>query len=386
MARAHIKKAKIKKYYSKIAIIFMGVAILAIILIIYFSFSKTVITVIPHPETINSKMDVDIGPVTEEELSEYYLEGKIVEKMMESSKTFKSLTTLSTKEAKAGGTVTIYNKYSSSQPLVATTRLLSDNGVLFRTKETVTIPVGGQTEVEVEADEEGEKGNIGPSHFTIVALWKGLQDKIYGESTASMTGGLKDVTVTTLENINEAKEQLAKELKEQAIQELSREIVKENPNEKILPQAVTYQILKEEADVEPNSEVEQFEVTTSLKIIAVIFDENKLFDLALENLEKSLSSDEKLAMTSLDSLKYLVKSYDLDQQTARLETTLSGSSYVKLSSPIFNRDNLTNKDKQGIRAYFSDFSEIQSVEVKFSPFWVFRSPTLKDHIEIKIQK
>lgn len=383
MPKSRLKKAKIEQYYSKVALAFIAVVVLAVIVIIYFSLSKTIITVTLQPETVKNTMEINIGPVKE---GENYLEGRLVEKTVTGSKTFKDLTSVSTKEAKATGTVSIYNNHSSVQPLVATTRLLSDEGILFRTKETITVPAGGQVDVEVEADEEGEKGNIGPTHFTIVALWKGLQDKIYGESAAPMTGGIKDVTIASLENINRAKSQLASELKEQAIQELDREIIKENANEKILPQAVTYQILEEAADVEPESEVDQFEVTTELKIVAVVFDKNKLFDTARQNLVDSLPSDKELATTNLDLLKYSVKAFDLNEQTARLETTLSGSSYLKLSSPIFNRDKLTNKDKQDIRAYFLDFPEIQEVEVKFSPFWVFRSPALKDHIEIKIQK
>ncbi|MBU2235711.1 hypothetical protein KKA01_01485, partial [Patescibacteria group bacterium] len=81
-----------------------------------------------------------------------------------------------------------------------------------------------------------------------------------------------------------------------------------------------------------------------------------------------------------------IKSYDLEEQSAVLKVTLNGTTYVKLTSPIFKRDNLTNRDKQEIKTYFLDFSEIQNVDVKFSPFWVFRSPSLKDHIEIVIAK
>ena len=383
---SQIKKAKIEKYYSKVATAFIILAAAAVVIIIYFSLSQTTILVTLDPQTVKSTAVINIVPAGTEVLTENSLEGKVIEKTISGTKTYKDLATLRTAEAKASGTVTIYNQNSSAQPLVATTRLLSEEGVLFRTKGTVAVPAGGQVEVAVEADQEGEQGNIGPSHFTVVALWKGMQDKVYGESSQSMTGGLKDVMIATLENINTAKEQLATELKEQALQELSREIAKDNPDEKIIPDAVTYQILSEEADVEPNAEVNQFTVESKLKIITTIFDEDKLFELMSQKLTNSLSADKELAMANKESLEYSVKSYDLEQQTAQLEITLSGSTYLKLSSSIFNRDNLTNKDKQDIRTYFNDFSEIQNVEVKFSPFWVFRSPALKDHIEIKIQK
>ncbi len=42
------------------------------------------------------------------------------------------------------------------------------------------------------------------------------------------------------------------------------------------------------------------------------------------------------------------------------------------------------KDEQEIKAYYSGYEEIKSADIKFSPFWVRRAPTLMDHIEIKI--
>lgn len=382
---SRIKKAKIEKYYSKIAIGFIIAVAIAAVAIVYFSFSKTVITVVPTAGEAKTTAAITIVPVGSE-LTADQLEGTIVEKTVSGTKAFRNLSSLRTVEEKATGIVTIYNKHSSAQPLVTTTRLLSEEGILFRTKETVTVPAGGEVAVNVEADQRGENGNIGPTRFTIVALWPGLQEKIYGESTTSMTGGTRDVMVATLENINEAKEQYAKELKEQAIQELSREIALKNPTNKIVPEAATHQITKEEADVEPGDEVDQFEVESAIKLTAFVFDENKMFELVKAKLNDSLNSSQELTGASKESLEYSVESHDPANQTAQLAVTLAGSTVIKLSSPIFNRDNLTNRDKQDIRTYFLDFPEIQSVEVKFSPFWVLRSPSLKDHIEIKIQK
>lgn len=89
----------------------------------------------------------------------------------------------------ARGTVRIESHWSEVQPLAATTRLLSEGGVLFRTTRRVDVPPGGVAEVEVTADQPGESGNIGPGRFTIVALWPGLQEKIFGTSTVGTAGG-----------------------------------------------------------------------------------------------------------------------------------------------------------------------------------------------------
>ncbi|MBU2028468.1 hypothetical protein KJ761_01080, partial [Patescibacteria group bacterium] len=103
---------------------------------------------------------------------------------------------------KAKGAITIYNEYGpQSQPLVATTRFLSQDGKLFRLVKNVVVPgvikTGTETkpgaiEAEVVADETGESFNIGPASFTI----PGFKDsgnnkytKFYAKSFKAMTGG-----------------------------------------------------------------------------------------------------------------------------------------------------------------------------------------------------
>ena len=92
----------------------------------------------------------------------------------------------------AGGTssgmVSIINNFSKNQPLVARTRLLSKEGVLFRIAKGVTVPAKGSVQVAVYADKEGPTGDISPSTFTIPGLWTGLQDKIYAKSETAMQG------------------------------------------------------------------------------------------------------------------------------------------------------------------------------------------------------
>ena len=120
-------------------------------------------------------------------------------------------------EAQATGTVTIYNSWSENQPLMATTRLLTPDGVLFRIKERVDVPAGGKIEnVEVYADQPGTSGNIGPTSFTIPGLWQGLQEKIYAENSEPMTGGLRETKFITQKIISETSDVLKGELIEKA--------------------------------------------------------------------------------------------------------------------------------------------------------------------------
>ena len=44
-----------------------------------------------------------------------------------------------------------------------------------------------------------------------------------------------------------------------------------------------------------------------------------------------------------------------------------------------------NMDREEVERYFAQYPEIESVEVHFSPFWLFRTPSLADHIDVKLQ-
>lgn len=97
----------------------------------------------------------------------------------------------------AGGTIVIFNDFSPEpQILVRRTRFRTPGGLIFRTERKITVPgkengKPGSVEVEVVADEPGEKYNIDLSDFTI----PGFEDtpkytKIYGRAKTKMTGGV----------------------------------------------------------------------------------------------------------------------------------------------------------------------------------------------------
>ena len=95
----------------------------------------------------------------------------------------------------AQGTITVYNEQSSSQKLIKNTRFETPEGLIFRIRESITIPAAksstpGTVSATVYADEAGERYNIGPSSFTLPGLKNGAQYKlVYAKSTGTMSGG-----------------------------------------------------------------------------------------------------------------------------------------------------------------------------------------------------
>lgn len=95
----------------------------------------------------------------------------------------------------ASGTVTLYNTQASAQRLVATTRLATPSGLIFRIRSAVTIPAGSQAKpgsikIQVTADKPGDSYNVGPTSFTVPGLAGTPQaGKVYARSTVAMSGG-----------------------------------------------------------------------------------------------------------------------------------------------------------------------------------------------------
>jgi hypothetical protein len=122
---------------------------------------------------------------------------------------------------KASGMIRIFNDYSENgQKLVQRTRFESEDGLVYRIAESITVPGytddgPGEIEVEVFADEAGEKYNIENTEFTIPGF-KGLPqfDSMYAESVSDMTGGFVGIRkVVSEEDKSAALDSLKEEAK-----------------------------------------------------------------------------------------------------------------------------------------------------------------------------
>lgn len=384
----NFSKVKTTKIYKKIILGFTIIVFITLGLIIYFSFTNTVITITLQPMQENTVFNVDIkGELTEEDLqSDYKLSGLFLNTTLEKSKTFKNTNTGEKADAQAVGTVTIYNEYSKPQPLAATTRLLTPDGLLFRIKERVDVPAGGKIEnVEVYADESGIEGEIGPTQFTIPGLWPGLQEQIYAESFTKMTGGTVDAKVLTQDLITKAVKELKQEILETAKQDfIASEEVKER-NFETIGQALATLTIDSKVTPEIGEIAGEFEVYVKYNIFGIIFDEKKLIEIADENLSQKLPMDVTIDNSYDKEINYTPETQNFDDQTANLNVIFTAQTKYLNTSEIFNKDKLTGKNAGEINRYFSNYDGILSVITKFSPFWTTETPNLTDHIELIIE-
>ncbi|HCJ52095.1 MAG: hypothetical protein A2898_04870 [Candidatus Kerfeldbacteria bacterium RIFCSPLOWO2_01_FULL_48_11] len=381
-----VSRGRTTRQYQKLVIIFLVLSIAIVGLIVYLSMAKTLILVTPaiirHPVSFTVRIQDELP----EESSSIIIRGSIIQATIEDSITYSSIATKETTDGTARGTVTVHNNWSQNQPLVETTRLLSSEGILFRLDQSVTVPAGGSVEnVPVYADQLGIAGDIKPTRFTIPGLWAGLQDQIYAESNAMMTGGTRNAKVLTADNIRDAKASLKEQMSPKAIDAIETEAgtvgVLADPENIVI---VSQQLLSEKLSGEEGAEVDQLTVTQNNRYIAAIFNQSLLTDLAVTRAEESISAELVVMEIDSKSLDVSSASYNVSGNYAELQITADALATIRLSSGQFDRKNLTSKDTYEIQTYFSSFDEVENVEIRFSPFWLRKTPTLADHIEIRM--
>ncbi len=277
------------------------------------------------------------------------------------------------------GKVTIINNNNKDQSLIATTRLLSTDGKLFRLKDGVNVPAGSKVEVDIYADKLSPEMAISPSRFTIPGLWVGLQDKIYAESEEAFVYQQKAEKYIKASDIqlanNEAASLLlakAKELKPLRDQDI-----------------LLYQVV-EPVDIKLSAEVgdkqENFTMEARAQVIVVSFDQDEVERLAQAKLNLLTPDDKELLQVQPDNMTYVLESYIAEEKTATIKASFSGLMVLKGNAEVIDKEKIKKLTADQIALYLQNFPEISEYELEFQPSFIKKAPYLVDRIDIKIKK
>ncbi len=146
-----------------------------------FAGAKVTVTPVMNATTVASDMSATSGT------GDLPFQIIVVDKVMSSSVPAES--TMTARDP-AYGKIAITNRQTATQALIKNTRFQTPAGLVFRIRDSVSIPAGGTITVMVYADEAGEKYNVGPTTFTIPGL-KGSTafTQVTAVSDAPMNGG-----------------------------------------------------------------------------------------------------------------------------------------------------------------------------------------------------
>ncbi len=369
-------QTKISRHYNKLVFVFLILTLVIVLFVGYFAFSKTEIVVQAKTQETLANFEATLADSG----------GILLNTEVSGTQEYTNLKDTKEVEDYAAGQVIIYNNYTADQQLVATTRLLSSTGVLFRTTEDVVAPKGGSVEVGIKADEPGLSGNVGAGKFEIVALWPGKKDKIYAESSQPMTGGIRKITAVSEDDINAAEKAALQELKKQASAELNKQLATAaNSGLTLGADSLSTEILESTTDAKAGDEVDKITVQMKIKAIGVAVDLEKLKTLADQEVQKTLSSDLTLIAGGQEEITYSLLEYNLEKETANLQVNYTGQAIVSSGASIFDKEKIMGLKETELISYLEDFPEVESVSVKFSPFWVTAVPHLESNIKITVE-
>jgi len=293
---------------------------------------------------------------------------------------------------KARGIITIYNEYGTTpQPLIATTRFQTPEGLIFRTLKGVTVPgtkvengkiIPGIVNVEVIADKPGQSYNISATKFGIPAFSErndtGRYEKIYGKSTEAMKGGIVGMAkVVTDLDFNTAKQTLSDQVTKDVEDSLRNQI----SGLKVI-NASTTQLKEVESTAKADEVADSFTMAVGGSIKTVGFKEDDLKGLIKQYVDKTqnlTAIPEKLTITYTDIV------FDDTNNTMTFMVNIKGNGYAKIDIEKIKTD-LADKSEKAIKDYFksSSASAVESVKVVLSPFWVKRIPEDKERIKLQI--
>lgn len=368
------------RMYQHIAVAFVVITFLLLLCVLYLSVSRATIRVVADPKIIDIEAKIE---VVKESPAEGQVQGAVAETVIEKSRVF-TLPSEGAKpvEGKASGYVTLINESTKEQPLVATTRLISQEGILFRLQNSVTVPAGGQVEAFVKADAAGKSGEIGASKFTIPGLNATLQTQIYGVSVASMTGGVQYVRALAQTDIDTAVDVLSGEILAEAKQVLSA-----SADRNILDgESYSVSTVTQSTDAVLGAEVGSFTLTLEQKVSAVFYPKSQVQNTAERLLSEQVPDGFQVSLVNRQTSRTEVDEIDAKNSTASITVYLDGLSMISEDAQTLDKDRFVGRAPHEVITLLQASEAIQDVSVSFTPFWLKRVPTLQDHIKIIIEE
>lgn len=355
---------------------------ITIAVFVFLSFSGVEVKVWPSlsSEKLQHELTVDIS-FPEPDFSQGIIPGKFLEEEGELSRQFNSSGTV-LKETRAEGVIHVYNNYHLGQTLVATTRFLSSDGKLFRSKKQVYIPAGDSVDVEVRAVEPGNEYNIGTSTFSVPGLVGSPRyTAVFGKSFSAMKGGersqMPKITESDLKGAERVlKEELTSRLREKL------KVLADSSSFVLLAETVSEEIV-ESGELSPQqTEKEQFNYTLRMRCRGLVFKKQDAQNLAKDLILKNLAEDKRIAPDTL-KIEHNIRSLNLDSGKIVLEMDVQSKIYSELNITKLKNMLLGKSFNDGQRILTQD-ERIFTAQVKTLPFWKRKFPKNIEKIEMNI--
>jgi hypothetical protein len=396
---ANYKNINLSRNFWKPLVVFGGAAVIIIgLAAAYLFLPKANIKLYARAKTqsvdMQIKGDCEIVVSNQDNLT---IPAKIITLNEEAWKTFDTTGNKPATNQKAHGTITVYNEYSGNvQPLVATTRFLSENGKIFRLTKNIMVPgttkVGeeikpGAIETEVIADESGEDYNIEPTTFSIPGFQGSGNEKyskFYAKSSKTMAGGkkgedtIKSISVNDIEN---AKKLLEIEIKQTLKQKIKNEAGQDSI---VLDDAINFENATYSFSNSEGEAVSNFSGTTKIRAKAIVFNRSDVNKLAIVQLNKEQSAGVMPIDEGSLSLEFGKADVDFAKNIIVIRVHVVGKTAVDID--LLNlKKGILGKSEEDFKKYLKIYPQIENAEIEYWPsFFEGKIPAYKSRLNITL--
>ncbi len=378
-------KGKISNIFITFIIIFVCIAIIAVAISLFYS--KAVVTITPkiiHLQvdgTFTGKKDPKAGELQYEVMTSNYQLSKVVPS-----------TDGPLIQTKAKGIVVLYNDYSTTtQKIIAGTRLSNSKGLIYRTLSSINIPgkkivsgkiVPGNIEIGIVADQAGENYNLKLSDllgdFKIIA-YKGTAkyDGFYGRLKTDLNGGFSgNKKIISQEVEKSAITELESSIKNKLISQLKTTL----PPGYVLYDngySIDYDVLNTSS-----KEANFADITIKGNIYSIMFDSQKLIEfIAGKETRKFPSASYNIKGISDLNFKIMnTKDVSLKKGTSVTFTLKGPLSIIGSFSEMSLKNELKGLNLSMSNSVFIKYPSISNADVLLTPFWMRSFPKSTENI------
>ncbi len=362
------------RFYKLVALSFLFITIVLLGLIVFMSAKRANITITTRPEPVDSNVSINVG----ENAVAPSIAGTVTSSLVVLEKKFEPKG-VRQEVSTATGHVTLINDRSVDQPLVATTRLLTPEGVLFRLENRVLIPAKSSIQAEVYADKEGEISNIEATDFTIPGLSKSLQKLVYAKSDQPISGGVRYVGILSKKDLQQAEQAMLDDVKA-----LAKTTLEENSQ----GQRFVFSLVQNtvESDTEIGVETDGFNLSAKATVVGVYYDIEELKKLAESVLAKQAVGSSEFVQVGEGEPTAILEDYDLEDETAVLAATFNGLVTIDANSKELDKLMFYGKTEDEVRRYVLSLDHVHGVDVSFRPLWNSTVPHVADHVNVVVRQ
>lgn len=291
-------------------------------------------------------------------------------------------------EAKARGTITISNGYSSQpQVLVSGTRFMSDSGKIYKLEKGITVPgavikngaiVPSDIDAALLASEGGAAYNSGPTNLKIMGFKGTPRYQAFTVRSGGFSGGLVgDSAVATDSDIKSASEAATADL----FNFLKDTLATRTPDGfTVIEGAREISITKVDTP-SVGTPGDQFTLTVSGRVRAMAFRKSDEDDFI-----SALFSSSTPRVLIPEKSKLERRAVALDMSQKQLSYTLAGGATVGARlDPDKIKNDFVGKTPDGVEETLRQYKDVRGYRIKFFPFWLWHAPGDPDKINISIE-